>query len=154
MKKLIISMAVVVSMVLTGSIVFAGQGKAIVPLWQTDARTTSGVSTVIYITNIVPNDIEVDVTFYDNSGAVYTTGVSYVNFISSNTQLGGNTTGYVHMVGNTTIEYGYAVIEWKNSTGNDDTVALVAHALVSRVTNSSPYRDGRFAVPVNNGMPF
>lgn len=129
----------------------AGCGKAIVPSWW--ATTTGGLSSIVLISNFSSHDLQVSVTFYGKNGEIATSGITYENFISSDTQLAAGSSGYVKIAGGTVSNYGYAVVEWANtSSEEDDTVALVAHAWNCRIVSGS--YDARWATPVNNGKPF
>ncbi|XOV81040.1 MAG: hypothetical protein ACFHVJ_08825 [Aestuariibacter sp.] len=137
-----------VFVLLFSQLALAGSGKAIVPHWAGQAPGAS--PTVIYLSNISNNNVDVTVTFYDKMG-VALSPTAFDNFISSNTQIAAGNTGNVQ-IKPSSFNYGYAVIEWKNEGNDDDTVALVAHGY--RSTTNSSTRRSDFVISVNNGLPF
>ena len=98
--------------------------------------------------------MKVNVFVYDKDGnLVSSTYLTYTNFTNSNTELAANSSAYLQVVppGVAAVNFGKAIIEWENLTGNDDTVALVAHAIITRISAGG---DARLGVPVNGGAPF
>ncbi len=120
------------------SFAFAGSGKAIVPHWKVTSQMGITVGQVIFISNISNHDLIVKLSVYKHDSTIETAGLQYANFINNNTEIGAGETAHISIQTNTEDE-GYAVIEWKNKDGEDDTVGLVA----SKVN-----------FPINNGMPF
>ncbi|MCW8931537.1 MAG: hypothetical protein OQL19_15020 [Gammaproteobacteria bacterium] len=138
----------VLAVLLISNLAFAGSGKAINPHWSGDISTSA--STIIYVSNITDNNINLTITFYGDDGTVVPI-TSYTNIINGNTQLAPNSTGEVQIKPSTR-KTGYAVIEWENESTDDNVVALVAHALRISVNTSSRRAD--ITIPINNGMPF
>ena len=123
---------------------YAGSGKAISPMWD----ITSTRTCYIHISNITTHNLQVSVTFYKNDGTTVTSGITYNNLQSSNTVLNAGNSAFIQIDAAATSQYGYAVIHWSNDVSSeDDVVGLVAHGFCSG-------SDNRYAVPVNNGMPF
>ena len=133
------------------STAFAGSGKAIIA--HANANDTTGSTTVYYISNITGHDLEVTVTFYDQNGNVTTSGVSYSNFITGNTEIAAGKTGIVTFAPTTWL-YGYAVIEWNNTGTDDDVLGLISQGFSQKrdVTTGQIY--ARFGVPINSGEAF
>ena len=124
--------------------VLAGSGKATLPHWGSPEAAN------LFISNITPNHINVNVTFYDKAGNKLPP-TTIGNFVNSNSQLAPNSTGFV-AISTSSFDYGYATIEWTNEQGDDDVVALIAHGY--RVIKNTSSLRSDIAVPVNNGMPF
>jgi hypothetical protein len=141
---------------LASSVSFAGSGNGIVP-WIGLMYLSSGdyLNTSIYITNITNDPVKVTITCYGLDGAVIPeTNFTYYNFSNSNTEIAGRkTVRFVIMppVPVVPFNYGHATIEWEDSPGKNNTVALVAFGAYSRVT---PGTDGRHSITINNGLPF
>jgi len=136
-----------IMMMLVSSSVLAGSGKAIVPLW---GSGNGDFSTVIDVSNITDNPINVSFTFYGSAGNVIaSTYISYYN-ISSTGELSSKNTGSVVISGLPSNDYGFAVITWENKTGND-VVGLVSQGL--RIYTDSSVRS-EYAILINQGMPF
>ncbi len=125
---------------------FAGNGKAIVPMWYSNLYQSS----IFFISNFSDNDVDVTVTFYKKDGTVATSTISYNNWINTNTSIGADNTASIGITSSTE-EFGYAVIEWTNRGTDDDTVALVAHGFWGKVLST---KEGSYAIPINNGAPF
>lgn len=145
--KIVVKFLVVVILSFS-QLAIAGSGKAIVPHWAGLAPGSS--PTLIYLSNISDNNIDVTVTFYNKSGVALSPS-GFDNFINGNTQIAAGNTGYVK-IQPSSFNYGYAVIEWKNEGDDNDTVALVAHGY--RSTTNSSSRRSDFVIQVNNGLPF
>ncbi len=128
--------------------VIAGEGKARLPHWYGEDL---GMRTFVYLANITDNPVKVSVTFYGKNGAIQTQGITYNNFSNGNTELAANSSGYIKMEPPTE-DYGYAVIQWENLSGDENIQALMAHA--SRITVNGPSWRADVAIPINNGMPF
>lgn len=127
---------------------FAGSGKAIVPHWH--SSLSDGLRNRIHVSNITDNTLNVTITLYNKNGSVYNSGLTYTNFITSNTQLAANSSGYLQMYGST--DYGYAVIEWSNTGTDDDVLGLVAYS--SKTVVNGPEWRADVGIPVNNGLAF
>lgn len=129
---------------------FAGSGKSIISHWASwGANSVSNLS-YVYISNITSHTINVKVKFYDKNGAVLAPS-NYSNFVNGNTQLAGNSSGFLTILVSP-YEYGYATIEWWNQENEDDTVALVANSHIVMDVNSNLRSD--LVIQVNNGQPF
>lgn len=128
----------------------AGSGKAIIPHFTANSATDG--KCVYFISNITPNDLEVSVTFYDQNGTVVTTGITYTNFITSNTEIAAGKTGIV-TINPSSWKYGYAVIEWNNTSIDDDVLGLVAHGYFDQQDGSSN-AEAYYAIPINSGSAF
>lgn len=126
--------------------VFAGSGKSILPHWGAQSSKPS----YIFLSNITDNPVKVDVTFYGKNGASLSPS-TFTNFSNGNTELAARSTGYI-TIHPGAWDYGYAVIEWENREGEDDTVALVGHGFRVITATSSTRSD--FTIPINNGQPF
>lgn len=137
------------------SISFAGIGKAIVPITQTYyVSGTDYIGSAIYVTNLTNHSIRLYVTFYGKDGSIMPASfVNYYNLTNANTEIAANSTGniYIQPTSASALNYGKAIIEWENLSGNDDTIALIAHAQIHRLSAAG---DARSNVPINNGMPF
>lgn len=121
----------------------AGSGKAIVPHWTGGNNS----DTSVFVSNLSRHNLVVTITFYDQTGTVRT-AENYYGFVSGNTEIAAGGTGYVNIGQAGVIGQGYAVIEWKNRSGENDTVGLVAHAVRGRADA------WRYAIPVSGGAPF
>lgn len=128
--------------------VMAGSGKAIVPHWF--GEDSSSRSTIVYVSNISSNDVNVSVTFFNDDGNVIA-ATTITNLINGNSQLESKTTGQFQIQPSSKMS-GYAIIEWSNINGDEDAVALIAHGL--RVVVSATDRRSDIAVPINNGLVF
>ncbi len=129
---------------LTSFTATAGSGKAIMPSWASSGTSNQAY---IYISNISESVVNVTVTFYGEDGTKYSP--SSTTGFSSGNQLSAKSSGYVSL-NLSSFNYGFATIEWENSTG-DDAVALVAHG--HRVAGVSGGKS-ILAVPINDGRPF
>ena len=127
------------------SMLQAGNGKATMNYWLSNSSTSE--TSHIFLSNITENDINVTITVYSYDGSVVTSGLSYTNMTS--TVLAAGKTGYLSMA-TSSLDWGYAVIEWENQSGNDDVVALVCNGLYARQSGGH----SRHLVPINDGMPF
>lgn len=125
---------------------FAGSGKAIVPMWYSNASQI----TALYISNISSNDVDVTVTFYKKNGTVATSTITQGNWINSNQSIGAQTSANI-IITSPSEEYGYAVVEWTNRGTDDDTIALVAHGFWGKAVST---KESGYAIPVNDGKPF
>ncbi|MGY5795754.1 hypothetical protein [Rheinheimera faecalis] len=126
----------------------AGSGSAIVSHWSATDSTLR--PTHIYISNINDNPVNVAVTFFDKNGNKISSA-NYVNFTSGNTTLEANSTGYV-TIQSASLNYGYAVINWKDLPEHDNSVSLVAYAL--RIVTNTSSQNGNASIQINNGAPF
>lgn len=175
MKKLLICMSAVLSIVFAGSTAFAGSGSAIIPSWRAKTFTASEVYswTQIDISNITNNTVTIYITFYDDSGSLVTdssnsqsSGNITAKWLSplSNYQevgltnksvkfdLGANETIDVSIL-NSVDSNGYGIIEWEPTVSTrQDTVALVAVGEII-FWQENLYRNSHY-VPINNGLPF
>ena len=132
---------------LISSITYAGNGKAIIPLW----GAGTNFSTVIDVSNITDNPLYITFTVYGSAGNVISsTYLSYGNINSSTGEIAANNTGFLQISGLPSNDYGYAIVTWKNKSG-DDAIGLVAQGL--RIYSDSSVRS-EYAIPINNGMPF
>lgn len=148
MKKesLLFCLALIISTFSTVS--FAGSGSAVIPYWNSNGSI--GLRGTVQISNTTNNDINVTVTFYGKDGTIQASGLTYYNFTNSDSQLAAHSTGVIQLA--TPSDYGYGVIEWSNETGDNDSIALVAHSSVITVNGSSWRAD--VAIPINGGLPF
>lgn len=149
----------------------AKSGSAIVPMGDTFyTSTTHYYFKHLYITNITGSNIDVKVTFYDETGSAVqdgddsaTTGAirydvgTLTNWDDNATNasvsftLGGNDTSRVVFVP-TSHKYGYAVIEWSQTS--DEILGLLAMLDFEYYYNSTEKFYFTNNVPINNGMPF
>lgn len=127
------------------SVAFAGSGMAIVPYCEAYQRDFETYSSTLFITNISQHDLKVEVSVYDNQGNEISSGISYRNFESANTEISAGKMGEVEIgtVSGDQVQ-GYAVIEWTNKAQENDYVGLVASGTSPRVT----------PVVINGGAPF
>ena len=126
---------------------YAGSGKAIIPLWGAGI----GFSTVIDVSNITDNPLNVKFAVYGKAGNIISsTYLTYENIDSSTGEIAANNTGFLLISGLPVNDYGYAVITWENKSGND-AIGLVAQGL--RIYSDSSVRS-EYAININNGMPF
>jgi hypothetical protein len=145
---------------LSGTVLsYAGSGKAIVPsLNYYRGSSTQFSYNLISITNITDHPIEVTVTCYDSAGSLLPSSwVIFNNFTSSNTQIAAKSTAHINVLPptSTTVgdSYGYATVEWSNLSGSNDAIALIAHG-VGGYLYAGANRESKWAIPINNGMPF
>ena len=141
--------------ILSAAVSHAGSGSATLP-FSTYYRSGSYFSaTTVYLTNITENNIKVTITFYSKDGSVLSSSlVSFDNWINSNTELGAKTTGYALLNSATTggPDYGKAVIEWENNSGDDDAVALIGYVVVSDVSSYGGLTKSDYQI--KGGNPF
>ena len=152
-------------------VALAGSGSAIVPFWQSQfVGQLNRSQTVLWLTNVTGQRVNVSVTFYDRQGNIVTEtdvvgdpvdGVfralnADLNYDEAPqgasvafTLLGRNS---ANLSINTPFEFGYAVVEWRKNN-SDDPVALVGYALVD-VFNDPLSRHLGQSIPVNQGLPF
>lgn len=169
MKKLMM-MFVFMGLVGLATTAQAKSGNAVVSTTHTFyTSTTYYYQKSLYITNITNSDINVTITFYDETGAAVqdgddtkTTGSirnnrgTVTNWDDNATNasvsftLAGNDTTTVTFVPASSV-YGYAVIEWSQTS--DAILGLLAMLEFEYFYNTDKYyyTDN---VPVNNGMPF
>jgi len=140
--------SLMIASLLIPALAIAGSGKGIVPHW--GASVTDGKPSWIYLSNITDDVINVEVSFYDKNGTKLAPS-TFNNFITTDTQLAANSSGYVSIKSGG-FNHGYAVIEWSDTSGNDNTVALVAHGY--RVMADGTDIRGDFTIQINNGVPF
>lgn len=144
--KILVAMLLLCS----SSLVLAGSGKAIMPSWH--AGSGNYKVSVIFFSNITASTLDVKFTIYGKDGTTISPTV-YGGLINGNTQLAPHSSGFIEIRSPGSFNQGYAVIEWENLEGDDDTVAMVAHGYDVGSNNASTYRSD-YAVPINNGMPF
>jgi hypothetical protein len=135
---------------------FAGGGKAIVPLiwiYKYDANNWNGG--LIFLNNLTDHAVNVTITFYNKNGQTYPAAfMNYENLTNNNTQLAARSAAKIACIPNVSYQndYGIAIIEWQNLAGDNDSVALLAHAHnCAHYGNGS---EGNFTVAVNNNNPF
>jgi hypothetical protein len=169
MKKLIM-LFMLMGLIGLASTAQAKSGSAIVHMGDTFyTSTTLYYFKHLYITNVTSSNINVTITFYDDTGAAVqdgddstTTGSirkdvgTVTNWDDNATNasvtftLGGNDTTRINFVPSSHV-YGYAVIEWSQTS--DEILGLLALLEFEYYysTDKFFYSDN---VPVNNGIPF
>ncbi|MER2490706.1 hypothetical protein [Catenovulum sediminis] len=147
MLKKIKILAIAACGLVASSMASAGQGKAIISHWGSVAPHNASY---VYVSNISENTVNVKITYYDKDGNALSPS-TFSNFVASNTQLLPKSSGFVS-INTGTWNYGYAVVEWSNLDGDDDTVALVANA--HRVMDVTTGLRSDLVIQVNNGQPF
>ena len=157
---------VMVCLVGMASMVSANSGKAIIPQWLSSGTNgTNPYTSVIYISNITNEPINVKVTFYEDDGTVLVDGDNnpntgtlrtHGNFSNYNDNpgkasisftLNANSTVYVNS--HTTAKYkGFGTIEWDQDS--NAVCGLVAFGRGQYYSNGWTF----YAIPINNGQPF
>ncbi len=176
MKKLIISMAVVVSMVLTGSIVFASQGKAFIPSWRVyrDTNPNTHYATHIWLSNISDSIITVTITLYSKDNTSGSPTVFSVDSAMNCTNYSGSsytenpTTGSVefeidpyetsrftiYSASEYSDTFGYGFVEWEEKGSNNlPTLGLVAQGYL-QYHHFDDTRSYAYDITINGGNPF
>ncbi len=165
MKKLLISMAIIVSIVMSSSAVFAGSGTAVIPHFYGYTINDDDQHPVqVFMSNISDKTITVNITFFKSDGTIlqegsagdlgagvgilkaYNTSGTYNENLNSSTaptfsfDIDANETSYVRLDIGSTIKYGYGLIEWNNETATTITPnspALVAHCRIQQYNTDS-----------------
>ncbi len=177
MKKIIICMTVTLSIVMSSSTVFAGGGSAIMNHWylESSSNGNSYYYTTLWLSNITPDTVDVEVTFYDMDGDVFQDsssdnltghirgwgGDSYTEYSGSTNpsvtvSINANETCRIKLTHTSTSQSkaGYALIEWAHSSSSPtkNSKALIAYGKEQYIYNS--YYGRATAIEINNGKPF
>lgn len=166
MKKLFILILLLLAIsTLFSSLAFANSGSASIPMYSSNGTT---VETYIFVSNITGSTINVKVTLYDATGAMLTgpnatsnvnTGLTdFANNVTDCTvsfKLSPNQSGsFIVKAPNTTVgANGYGIIQW-DQPGSSNIRGMLAHAAVIWQNFDLPDHVGRYAVPINQGLPF
>lgn len=153
MKKILVCLMVIGLLFSLGNAVFGNSGSADIPFY---GASTTGAQTAINISNISISTISVKVTLYKNDGTIlkdigtdYIQGHNLSNFsdnldsCSVSFILAANNSGYILIKSADT--YGYGLIEWTQDSKINRGLLAYGNYI---------YGDGRFAIPINNGLPF
>ncbi len=173
MKKFFISLLALAIIGNAGNLFAAGdaRGGAVIPhVLYRNVSASERMVPAYFISNITAATITVRIRFYDKAGALITddgvatsgtirgTNVSSYDDNITGTpasvefDLGANDTGFIQLLGTSTTDYGYAVIDWEQ-LDSDVTVGLVAHGYVDSII-SADTTYWRYAIPINGGLPF
>lgn len=120
-------------------------GSGYLQFWQCRQDASSTLNTSVTVTNTSTVDLNLAVTFYGMTGAVVTSGQSYVNFNGSTIPA-----GHTVLIGVscTTQNFGIAKIEW---SGNAAQKPLLATGIRNHTSSSGSTQQ---TIAVNNNMPF
>lgn len=126
----------------------AGSGRAYLPYLSVASGT---FHTVVTVANVTDRPVNVNVKFYDKSGALLTTGITTYDLPASGELAGKRSAAF--FISGLPSNYGFGVIDWTNRAGEDDPVALVAHG-VRQTPGSGLTSASEFSITVNGGLPF
>ncbi len=178
MKKLLICIMVIVCLVGSASVTYGNSGSAIIPCVTRAREANRYFITGIFYSNITNDPATITITLYDTNGEIIKdtdnsqtagaiqlgrTGATHLNYTenlsnaSVSFTLEGHKTGWiaVHQTSNSTgtQDVGYGIIEWTQEGSAHNVQCLVAHGMMADIyTNLA--NSSRFAIPINNGMPF
>lgn len=164
MKRLLIGLVAMVCLLGMVGVAYGNSGSAIIPSFMTTyTSSTQYVNTLLRITNITNEPIDVKISLFQINGSLLS-GTKYVasydNVNNLNTSLTDATVSFsidpnstCQIIFNTltssSITYGYGRIEWYQ--GSKASVGLV-------VFGYNTYKDSmgydRAVLPINNGLPF
>lgn len=160
MKKLLVILLVGMCLLGVAGVTYGKSGSAVIPsFWNQYFSASNKKWTVILVSNITDEPIAVKLTFFSKDGSILTTGITsenVSNFTTSVTNascsfdLTGKTTGNI-VIDTSSLNYGFGLIEW--SQDSNTVYGLVAHgAQTHMISTSTGYN--RYAIPINNGLPF
>ncbi len=171
MKKLLMSLVVVLSILFFQGPVFAASGKAVLPHYHGNYTSSSYYQvTHLFITNVTNATTSVTLTLYDASGTIVTDDDNYDagkiraessvsatwddnhSGSSATFDLDSNETVLVTITGSATAIIGYGRIEWEQPN-SDAVYGLIAHGFKTRYSQNAGFYS-QASIHINNGLPF
>lgn len=120
-------------------------GAAYLPYWECYSATATTTHTNLHIKNISSSNLTLTVTFYGNTGAVVTSGITTPNFSGTTIAAGA---GVFFTIQCSTWNFGVAKIEWSGASAQNPLLAF-GH----RLTFESGERTA-LGISVNGDKPF
>lgn len=169
MRKFVLSMFVVFSVLLSGNLCFAASGSAVMPVCKNyKISNQETYNSIIYLSNITGASIDIKITIFNYDGSVVKDPASTLFRVGNVSSFNGNPTSnnsatftvaannsaYFIFENATSSSYGYAIIEWTQDS--NVIYGLLCHAREFHYRDISPSitREYAYSIPINGGQPF
>lgn len=169
MRKFVLSLLLGVSILFSGNLCFAAGGSAVMPVCKNyKISSQETYNTQIYLSNVTDASIDVTITIFNYDGTIVKDSGSTLfragnvsNFNGNPTSndsatftLAANNSAYFIFENASSSQYGYALIEWSQTS--NAIYGLLANAREFHYRDIAPNitREYAYSLPINGGKPF